>query len=102
MSAGRSLEDSLKDLGERTGIDEVKSLVALAIQSEQVGARMAAALRASAELLNSQRRLAAEEAAHKMAVKMLIPLVFLILPAMLLIILGPAIIQILRMFKVAK
>ena len=102
MSAGRSLPDSLKDLGERTGIDEVKSLVALAIQSEQAGARMAPALRASAELLNSQRRLAAEEAAHKTAVKMLIPLVFLILPALLLIILGPAIVQILRMFKVAK
>ena len=98
MSAGRSLEDSLKDLGERTGIDEVKSLVALMIQSEKVGARMAAALRASAELLDSQRRLAAEEAAHKMAVKMLIPLVFLILPAMMLIILGPAVIQIFRTF----
>jgi tight adherence protein C len=102
MSAGRSLEDSLKDLGERTGVDEVKSLVALMIQSEKVGARLAPALRASAELLNSQRRLAAEEAANKTAVKMLIPLVFLILPALLLIILGPAIIQIMRMFNIAS
>jgi tight adherence protein C len=102
MTAGRNLEDSLKDLGERTGVDEVKSLAALMIQSEKVGARMASALRASAELLNSQRRLAAEEAAHKTAVKMLIPLVFLILLASLLMILGPAIIQILRMFNVAS
>jgi tight adherence protein C len=102
MTAGRNLEDSLKDLGERTGVDEVKSLVALAIQSERVGARMAPALRASADMLNSQRRLAAEEAAHKTSVKMLIPLVFLILPALLLVILGPAIIQIIRMFAFAS
>lgn len=102
MTAGRSLEDSLKDLGERTGVEEVKSLAALVIQSEKVGARMAPALRASAELLNSQRRLAAEEAANKTAVQMLIPLVFLILPALMLIILGPAIIQIFRMFVSAS
>jgi tight adherence protein C len=99
VSAGRSMEDALKDLGERTGVDEVKSLVALAIQSEKVGARIAPALRASAELLSSQRRLAAEEAAHKASVKMLFPLVFLILPAMLLIVLGPAMIQMFRMFN---
>jgi tight adherence protein C len=102
MAAGRSLEDSLKELGERTGVDEVKSLVALAIQSEKVGASMAPALRASAEMLNSQRRLAAEEAAHKTAVKMLVPLVFLILPALMLIVLGPAAIQIFRMFSPPK
>jgi tight adherence protein C len=98
MTAGRSLEDSLSDLGERTGVDEVKSLTSLAIQSERAGARMASALRASAELLTSQRRLAAEEAAHKTAVKMLLPLVLLILPALMLIVLGPAIIQIFRTF----
>ncbi|MBV8774507.1 MAG: type II secretion system F family protein [Deltaproteobacteria bacterium] len=98
MSAGRTLEDSLKDLGERTGVDEVKALAALAIQSHQAGAQIAPALRASAELLNSQRRLAAEEAAHKAAVKMLIPLVFLILPAMLLVVLGPAGLKMFRMF----
>jgi len=97
MTAGRSLEDSLKDLGERNGVDELKSVVALAIQSEKVGARMAPALRASADLLNSKRRLAAEEAASKTAVKILIPLVFFVLPAMMLVVLGPAAIQILRM-----
>jgi tight adherence protein C len=98
MAAGRSLEDSLKDLGERNGVDELKSLVALAIQSERVGARMAPSLRASADLLNSRRRLAAEEAASKTAVKMLVPLVFLILPAMMIVVLGPAVIQIVHMF----
>jgi tight adherence protein C len=102
MSAGRSTEDSLKDLGERTGVDEVKSLTALAIQSQKAGAQIAPALRASAELLNSQRRLAAEEMAHKAAVKMLLPLVFLILPAMLMIVLGPAALQLFRMFTHVK
>jgi tight adherence protein C len=102
MSAGRSTEDSLKDLGERTGVDEVKSLTALAIQSQKAGAQIAPALRASAELLSSQRRLAAEEMAHKTAVKMLIPLVFLILPAMLMIVLGPAALQLFRMFMHVK
>ncbi len=102
MSAGRSMEASLKDLADRNGVEEVKALAALAIQSQKAGAQIAPALRASAELLNSQRRLAAEEAAHKAAVKMLIPLVFLILPAMLLIVLGPAALQIVRMFTQLK
>jgi tight adherence protein C len=102
MSAGRTLEDSLRDLGERTGVDEVKALAALAIQSHKAGAQIAPALRASAELLNSQRRLAAEEAAHKAAVKMLVPLVFLILPAMLLVVLGPAGLKMFRMFTQLK
>jgi tight adherence protein C len=102
MAAGRSLEDSLKDLGERNGVEEVKSMASLAIQSDKAGAQIAPALRASAELLSSQRRLAAEEAAHKTAVKMLMPLIFLILPAMLVIVLGPAMIQILRMFNAQK
>lgn len=102
MSAGRSTEDSLKDLGERTGVDEVKSFTALAIQSQKAGAQIAPALRASAELLNSQRRMAAEEMAHKAAVKMLVPLVFLILPAMLMIVLGPAALQLITMFTHVK
>jgi tight adherence protein C len=99
MSAGLSLEESLKDLGERNGVDELKSLVALAIQSDKIGGSIAPALRASADLLNSRRRLSAEEAANKSSVKMLIPMVFLILPAMMLIVLGPAVIQIIRMFQ---
>lgn len=98
MAAGRSLEDSLKHMADRTGVEELKSLVALLVQSERIGARLAPALRASANQLNARRRLAAEEAAHKSSVKILIPLIFFILPAMMLIILGPALIQIARMF----
>ena len=99
MAAGMSFQDTLKDLADRTGVDEIKSLAALLIQSEKVGARLAPALRANAQLLNSRRRMAAEEAARKTSVKMLLPLVFFILPAMLLIILGPAAVQLIRMFE---
>jgi tight adherence protein C len=99
MSAGMSFEETLKDFGTRTGVDEIKSLAALLIQSEKIGARLGPALRASAELLNSRRRMGAEEAARKTSVKMLFPLVFFILPAMLLIILGPAVIQIMGVFR---
>ena len=80
-------------------MDEIKSLAALLIQSEKIGARLAPALRASANLINSRRRMAAEEAARKASVKMLFPLVFFILPAMLLVILGPAVIQLMHVFR---
>jgi tight adherence protein C len=99
MQAGMSFEDTMRDLGNRTGLDELRSLAALLIQSEKIGARLAPALRASADLLNSRRRLAAEEAARKTSVKMLFPLVFFVLPAMMLIIMGPAIIQIMSVFS---
>jgi tight adherence protein C len=99
MAAGMSFEDTLKDFGARTGVDEIRSLAALLIQSEKIGARLAPALRAAADLLNSRRRLAAEEAARKTSIKMLFPLVFFILPAMLLVILGPAVIQLMDVFR---
>jgi tight adherence protein C len=98
MQAGMSFEDTMRDLGNRSGVEELKSLAALLIQSEKIGARLAPALRASADLLNSRRRMAAEEAARKTSVKMLFPLVFFVLPAMMIIIMGPAIIQIMAVF----
>jgi tight adherence protein C len=98
MAAGMSFEDTLKDFGTRTGVDEIRSLAALLIQSEKIGARLAPALRAAAELLNARRRMSAEEAARKTSIKMLFPLVFFILPAMLLVILGPAVIQLMAVF----
>ncbi len=98
MRTGRSLEESLSDLAARTGIDDIKSVCALLIQSQKVGARLAPALRASAEMLTSRRRMAAEEAAHKASVKIMIPLVLLILPALFMIVLGPAVIHIKQTF----
>jgi tight adherence protein C len=94
MSAGGSLEGSMSSLSERTRVDDLKGIGAVLIQSKEIGGWLGPSLRAAAELLNDKRRLLAEEAAQKSSVKMLLPLVLLILPAMLIIILGPAIIQI--------
>jgi len=96
MSAGLSLEDALRNLDKRTGVEDIKSLAALIVQCEKMGGRLGPALRSSSELLTTKRRLRAEEAAQKSAIKMLIPLVLLILPAMMIVILGPAVIQIIH------
>ena len=97
MSAGISLEDSMCNLSERTGVDDLKAIGAVFIQSKEIGGRLGPSLRAAADLLSAKRRLMAEEAAQKSSVKMLLPLVLLILPAMMVIILGPAIIQIFQL-----
>lgn len=99
MEAGVSIADSLRNLGERTGVDDVRSLAALLIQSGKMGGRLAPSLRAASELLNSRRTLRAEEQAHRAAVKMLIPLVALMLPAMVIVIVGPAAIELFRAFR---
>jgi tight adherence protein C len=94
LSTGVSLSDGLHNLSERVGAEELKSVAALVIQSEQMGSRLAPALRASADQFATRRRMRAEEKAQKAAVKMLGPLVVLILPAMLIVVLGPAILRI--------
>ncbi|MGZ3621048.1 MAG: type II secretion system F family protein [Candidatus Binataceae bacterium] len=75
-------------------MDDLKAIGAVFIQSKEIGGRLGPSLRAAGELLSTKRRLMAEEAAQKSSVKMLLPLVLFILPAMMIIILGPAIIQI--------
>jgi tight adherence protein C len=94
MSAGVPLRDSLRNLAERNGLDDIKSVVALLIQSDEMGSSVASALRASISQFSARRRLRAEERAQKAAVKMLVPLVLLILPAMLIVVLGPAFLQV--------
>ena len=99
MGAGLSLEHSMRSLADRTGVEELKSIAAVLIQNKEIGGSLGPSLRAASELLSSKRRLKAEEAAQKTSVKMLLPLVLLILPAMMLIILGPAIIQIVELMR---
>ncbi len=96
MSAGKSLGESMRALADRSAVDELKPLAATLIQSEQLGTQIGPALRASSNALRDARRLRAEENAHKLSIKILFPLVLLVLPAMLLLILGPAMLQILR------
>jgi len=94
ISAGSSLGQALRNLAERTAVEDIKPLAATLIQSEQLGAQIAPALRASSDALRARRRLRAEEAAQKATIKILFPLVLFILPAMLMVIMGPAVIQI--------
>ncbi len=96
ISAGASLGQALRSLSERTAVEDVKPLAATLIQSEQLGAQIAPALRASSDALRARRRLRAEEAAQKASVKILFPLVLFVLPAMIMVIVGPAMIQVLR------
>jgi tight adherence protein C len=96
LAAGSSLGQALRGLADRTAVEEIKPLAATLIQSEQLGAQIAPALRSLSDTMRNMRRLRAEEAAQKTTVKILFPLVFFILPAMMSVIVGPAIIQIMH------
>lgn len=94
IRAGTPREEAMHNLAERTGVDDVRSLVAMLIQTERFGTSIAQALRVHADTLRTKRRQRAEEAAAKTAIKMLFPLVFFIFPAMFTVLLGPAFMQI--------
>jgi tight adherence protein C len=91
--------DALENMATRTGIDEVRSLVSVIVQAEKFGTSIARALRNQAEALRTKRRQSAEERAQKTAVKLMIPLVLFIFPAMGVVLGGPAILNILRTVK---
>lgn len=96
LRAGNSKERALRNLALRTGVDDVDTLVAMLIQAERFGTSIADSLRVHADTLRTKRRLRAEEAAAKIALKLLFPLIFCIFPTMLLVLLGPGFIQIYR------
>jgi tight adherence protein C len=96
MQTGVSRTDSLRNLAERTGVEDVYSLVAMLIQTDKLGTSVAQSLRAHAESMRTRRRQRAEQLARKASIKLAFPLVFLIFPALLVIILGPAGIQLLK------
>jgi hypothetical protein len=78
--AGRPRADSWRNMADRTDVDSVRNLVTMLIQSEQLGTSMARTLRIHADTLRTQRVQAVEEAAAKLTVKLLFPLVFFIFP----------------------
>ena len=96
LRAGSSRERALRNLALRTGVEDIDTLVAMLVQSDRFGTSVADALRVHADNLRTKRRLRAEEAAAKIAVKLLFPLIFFIFPSMLLVLLGPAFISISR------
>jgi tight adherence protein C len=91
---GAPRADAMRHMAERTGVDDIASLVATLVQSERFGTSIAEALRVFAESMREQRSQRAQEAAEKMAVKLLFPLVLCIFPAMLIVVSGPAFITI--------
>lgn len=94
IRAGTPRHDALKDLGIRTGVPDVESLVTMMIQTERFGTSIAHALRVHADTLREKRRQRAEERAAKTAVKMIFPLALCIFPSMFIVILGPAFLSI--------
>lgn len=96
IRAGTAREDALRNLGDRTGIEDLRSLVAMLIQTDRFGTSIAQALRVHADTVRTKRRQRAEEAAAKTTIKLVFPLVLFIFPAMFVVILGPAMIQILE------
>jgi len=89
MQAGAPRKDALLRLADRVGIDEFKSLVTFLTQTEEMGGSIARSLRVYAETMRDKRSQAAEEAARKTVIKLIFPLVFFILPAIFIILLGP-------------
>lgn len=92
MRVGKSRVDALRELALRTGVDDIKSLVAMLIQTDRFGTDLARALRVHSDNLRTKRRQRAEEMAAKATVKMVPPLVFCIFPALFVVLLGPAMI----------
>jgi tight adherence protein C len=94
LRTGLSREVALRNLGDRTGVQNVKALVGLMIQSDRMGASIVQALRTHASFLRVQRSQRAEERAAKLPVKILFPLLLFIFPAIFVVVMGPAAIQI--------
>jgi tight adherence protein C len=97
--AGRPRSDAWKHLAERTGVDSLRNLVSVLVQSEQFGTSVAKTLRVHSDTLRTQRMQAVEEMAAKTSVKLVFPLVFFIFPALFLVTLGPAVILMMESFK---
>ena len=99
VQAGKPRLEALRDMGERTMVSDLKDFAAMLIQTEKLGTSLAQSLRVFSDSLRTIRRQRAEEAAAKTAIKLLFPLVFFIFPALLLVILGPAVIRIMKLFS---
>lgn len=93
LRAGKGRIEALHNLAERTGVDDITSLVAMLVQTDKFGTSVAQSLRVHSETVRTKRRQRAEEAAAKTGVKMVFPLVFCIFPAIWVVTIGPAAIK---------
>lgn len=88
--------EALENMARRSGVDEMRSLVAVITQAERFGTSVAKALRIQADTLRTKRRLLAEERAQKTTVKLMLPLILFIFPSIFVVLLGPAVIQLMK------
>ena len=93
LRAGKARPEALRNLADRTGVDDLSSLVTMLIQTDKFGTSVAQSLRVYSETLRTKRRQRAEEAAAKTGVKMVFPLVLCIFPAIWVVTIGPAAIK---------
>ena len=98
IRVGRERDEALRNLAERTGIDDLRSLVAMLIQTDKFGTSIAKGLRVFSDSLRTKRRQRAEQAAQKAAVKLLFPLSCFLFPTLFIAILGPAAINLMDVF----
>jgi len=96
MRAGTPREDALRNLGERTDVADLRALATMLIQTDRFGTSIAQALRVHSDTLRTKRRQRAEEAAAKTTIKLVPPLVFLIFPAIFVVVLGPAMLHLMN------
>ncbi len=99
IQLGIPRRDALRSMAQRVGLPEMNSFVSAVIQSETLGASLAKVLRIQSEQMRISRRQRAEEEANKAPVKMVVPMVFLIFPSIFIVLLTPAAIQIMRVFR---
>ena len=96
LRAGSDRDRALRNLAFRTGVDEIDGFVTMINQAERFGTSIAASLRIQSDLLRTRRRQRAEEQAAKIALKLLFPLIFCIFPSLMVVLMGPAMIQVYR------
>jgi tight adherence protein C len=99
MRAGKPRAEALRNLFARTGVDDIRSLVGTLVQTDRFGTSVVQALRVHSDSLRTERRQRAEEQAAKTTIKMVPPLVVFVLPSIIFVTLGPAIIQLIRMLS---
>ena len=102
IQMGRPRRDVLRDLGVRTGVDDVRALAAVIIQAEKFGSSIAAALRVQSDSMRLRRRQMAEARAAEASVKIMLPLVFFILPGIFVVLVGPAALNIMSVVILPK
>jgi tight adherence protein C len=102
MRAGKPRAEALRNLVERTGVDDIRALVGTLIQTDRFGTSVAQALRVHSDSLRTERRQRAEEQAAKTTIKMVPPLVIFVLPSIIFVTIGPAVIQLVRQLSPAS